>query len=224
MVNPVQGATQSDVNCKHASSSAEAAAGVYIEHGWSPIPVPAGSKAPIVTGWQNLRISAEQVPSCFALGSNVGLVLGSASGGLVDVDLDCTEAVKAAQYFLPATRMIHGRQGNPHSHRWYICSEAKKTQQYKHPETGAMLVELRSNGAQTLAPPSVHPSGEKLVWLTEIEPSVVSAEDLVRGVKQIAAVALIAQHWHSGSRNNLALPLGGMLARVDSTKRPASNW
>ena len=35
---------------------------------------------------------------------------------IVDIDLDCMEAIKLAPYFLPATSMKYGRQSNPTSH------------------------------------------------------------------------------------------------------------
>jgi hypothetical protein len=51
---------------------------------------------------------------------NIGILLGEASGGLVDVDLDTEEAVKLALAFLPDTARF-GRPHNVGSHWLYIA-------------------------------------------------------------------------------------------------------
>ena len=73
-----------------------------INRGFAPVPVPVGSKAPIIKNWPDLRITADKVGDYFN-GSkplNVGAIWGPASGGRSDVDLDCAEAVTLAPYFL----------------------------------------------------------------------------------------------------------------------------
>jgi hypothetical protein len=42
--------------------------------------------------------------------TGIGIVLGEASGGVVDVDLDCPEAVAPAPMLLPATDFLFGRE------------------------------------------------------------------------------------------------------------------
>ena len=76
----------------------------------SPVPVPKGEKNPNRKKWQLLRITAADVPKFFGKDSpNVGALMGLASGGLTDIDLDCKEAVQLAPYFLPRTGSIYGR-------------------------------------------------------------------------------------------------------------------
>jgi hypothetical protein len=48
---------------------------------------------------------------------NIGVQLGRASGGLTDVDLDCTEVLALADDFLPFTNAIFGRRSKRRSHR-----------------------------------------------------------------------------------------------------------
>ena len=55
------------------------------------------SKRPISQDWPNQGQSAAEVMST---GNNIGLLLGSTSG-LLDVDLDCREAVALADILLP---------------------------------------------------------------------------------------------------------------------------
>jgi hypothetical protein len=78
-------------------NDALSAARDYIERGWAPIPVPFRTKGPLLDEWQTLRINAETAPNFFnGASQNIGVILGAASGGLCDFDLDCAEAIAAA--------------------------------------------------------------------------------------------------------------------------------
>ncbi len=85
----------------------------------------------------------------------------------------------------------------------------------KSPVTaGGMLVELRADGGQTMVPPSVHPSGERVRWERAGEPGRIGAQALARAVAKVAAAALLARHWPAqGSRDEAALALAGLLVR-----------
>lgn len=87
--------------------------------GWLVVPIPSGEKGPQIHGWQNLRITEAQLPKYFNNGSNIGILLGEPSDGLVDVDMDVPEAITIGEVLLPETSMVHGRPGKPFSHRWY---------------------------------------------------------------------------------------------------------
>ncbi len=73
------------------------AANRYLAQGWTPIPVPAGEKAPMRKGWQNVRPAASELPRLFNGHGNIGLLLSAPSQGLVDVDLDSAEALQVAE-------------------------------------------------------------------------------------------------------------------------------
>ena len=66
-------------------NDAKGAAHGYIDRGWSVVPVPRGEKGPNLPEWQKLRIRPEQVEEFFTEGSNIGIQLGEACGGLADV-------------------------------------------------------------------------------------------------------------------------------------------
>jgi hypothetical protein len=200
----------------------------YLRRGWQPVPIARGQKKPRNNAWQSLAITETNVERYFGDDDNVGLRLGARSGGLTDVDIDCAEALALAKDILPATEAIFGRRSKPRSHRLYITdlhtTEQKATLRFMEPralangEEPATLVELRigagDKGAQTVAPGSVHPSGEKVRWDTEGEPRSVSGTDLKRAVAVVAAAALLIRHYPaSGSRHEAALVLGGVLAR-----------
>ena len=72
------------------------------------IPVKPKEKAPAITGWQSLTIEAtkrDDYWAAFSDESNIGVVLGSASGGLCTVDLDSDEA---AEKFLEVNPALAG--------------------------------------------------------------------------------------------------------------------
>jgi Bifunctional DNA primase/polymerase, N-terminal len=200
----------------------------YRRRGWQPVPIDRGKKRPRDNAWQSLTITDANIEDYFGNDDNVGVQLGARSGGLTDVDIDCAEALDLADDILPATDAIFGRGSKPRSHRLYITdlytTEPRATIPFAEPNTlsngqeSAMLVELRTGGgdkaAQTVAPGSVHPSGENVCWDTAGEPSSVSGADLKRSVAMLAVAALLVRHYPAGgTRQGAALVLGGVLAR-----------
>jgi hypothetical protein len=190
------------------------AAAAYVARGMAPIPVPHGQKTPCLKGWPDLRLAETELPAYFGDGpQNIGVLLGEPSGGVVDVDLDCPEALALATYFLPGTGCIYGRATKPASHWWYQANPIPSTAQFQDVD-GTMLVELRSTGLQTLAPPSVHPSGELIRFEQNGALRHVEGDDLLTQVQKLATAVMFARHWPGhGSRNIAALALAGGLLR-----------
>lgn len=152
----------------------------YRQRGWYCVPLRPRSKSPSRRDWTNLRL----VPEVFPESGNIGIILGEPSGWIVDVDLDCAEAIELADQYLPPTPAVTGRPSAPKSHRWYIAAGAT-TQKHTDPTDGSMIVELRSTGAQTVAGPSIHPDGE-VYEVLEAEPSSVAAPMLAACVRALA--------------------------------------
>ena len=195
-----------------------------LERGWAPLPIMRGSKAPGLANWTELRFgSARQLEEHFEE-TNVGLILGAASNGLVDIDLDCAEARTLAPSLLPHTEMKHGRPSSPGSHYWYVVDREAATAKYQDPLTKKMLLEFRSTGGQTVIPPSLHPDGEYLAWVGEWgEPKHMPAGQLQARVKILAAAALLTRYWpESGGRHDAALALAGGLLRSGWSERNAT--
>ena len=186
---------------------------LYIRKGWRVVPIPKSEKAPIKPGWQKLRIEKSEVEDHFPESSNVGILLGKPSNNLIDVDLDCDEAILLAPQFLPGTARIHGRKSRPSSHRWYYGDSSVNPQKFAF--KGKCLLEIRSTGQQTIVPPSKHPSGEKLHWESKGKPRKVRAEELSESASRLAAAVLLVRRYpQTGSRNEFALALAGMLQRA----------
>ena len=76
----------------------------YIRNGWAPVPIPYRQKGPVLKDWPALRLNEQTAPKYFANGPvNIGVILGAASGGLADIDLDCAEALAVSTAVLPPT-------------------------------------------------------------------------------------------------------------------------
>jgi putative DNA primase/helicase len=204
---------------------------LYLERGHLPIPVYFHTKKPIGEEWEKQRPTIETLNEFFPPGEsrNVGILLGEPSGGLIDIDLDAMEAVRAAPYLLPPTAMVNGRPGKPSSHWWYRVANPpqRASEKYKdlirpaNPDADdeddrRCLVELRSTGGQTVVPPSIHDTtGERLVWHSFGEPARVELEQLHRSVRRVAAASLIARYWPPrGVRHELALAIAGGVLRA----------
>jgi hypothetical protein len=193
------------------------AARAYIRRGFFVVPIPSGNNHPALKGWQNLRIHKAEAKNAFADAGGIGLLLKPSN--LTDIDLDCPEALAAAKLLLPPTAMVHGRPGNPSSHRYYRVNPVLENKSYADPRQRpngerSVLIELRANG-QTVAPPSRHlKTGEAIKWEAQGQPADVDGDGLHQAVARVASAALIARYWPNGSRHFAALALAGMLARA----------
>ena len=92
----------------------------YQRRGWRLVPIPAGQKGTFEQGWQTRNYALGD----FSAGGNVAVLLGPRSGELVDIDLDCPEALALADTYLPATGAVFGRASKPRSHRLYTSAGA----------------------------------------------------------------------------------------------------
>ena len=140
-----------------------------------PVEVMRGEKRPLRAEWERatLASSVVEIPT-WKEGNNVGALWGEPSGWIIDVDLDCEDAVKAAHEYLPQT-LTYGRETNPRSHHLFHCVGAENTKYALDPlamkERGAlraMILEVRARNAQTVFVGSTH-SGERVRWDKEVQ-------------------------------------------------------
>jgi hypothetical protein len=182
------------------------AARYYCDRGWRPIPIPPGVKGPKLPGWQKLDLAPNDLPRYFAPQSNIGIAFGPKCGDLVDLDLDCPEALALADHFLPKTEAEFGRPSKPRSHRLYI-SPGAAYEEFVDPLRAALakepgenrakdtLLEFRADsGHQTIVPPSIA-DGERRAWHgAKIAPRVIPAVDLRRAAVWLAIDCLVMRH------------------------------
>lgn len=191
----------------------------YIDRGWAPVPIPFKAKGPTIDGWQKLSINKDDVDKYFnGEDQNVGVILGAASGGLADVDLDCEEAIILAPKLLPTTSAIFGRQSKPKSHYLYKVTDPDQKAAHRLQDVDdGTIIELRlggKGGAQTVFPGSVHASGEKIEWVESGDVATVSCAELKRAIVEVGVGTLLLRVWPRKSRHEACLRLGGFFARV----------
>jgi len=80
------------------------------------ITLPPFSKVPTTNNWRNKGLTFEE--ACYP-DANVGIILGETSG-ILDIDLDCKEAVALADIVLPEPYAVFSR-GTDDSMHWIKC-------------------------------------------------------------------------------------------------------
>lgn len=196
-----------------------------LDRGWQPVLLKPRSKVPPRDGWQNLRYTPAEIRRVFAGACNVGINLGEASDNTVDVDVDHPKGAAALQALgAPSTLMYH-HAGRPHL--LYHCEPAPATTKYQGIRGGKVVtfMEVRSTGAQSVAPGSIHPDdGQEYCWSNSLPRADLAPWDVVNLARDLATVCLLADHWQapdpgeSGARHALALGVAGFLARRTSSE------
>lgn len=178
-------------------------------------------KSPVDYGWPAI----DYPPERFAPTDNVGIKLGDPSGGLVDVDCDCPEAIALAPHYLPATTTF-GREGagkTPPENAHLAWEHASKRRHWLYRCRGAKThkpahahLELRSTKTQTVFPGSLNrETGNPIEW-TEWRaegPLELSLVELEARFWRLAAATILARAWPrlAGNRHDTAFALGGAL-------------
>lgn len=235
---------------KHNAAVVEAALDAY-RRGLTPLPIPRHSKGPTMAGWNKLRWpdpttdtgeGEDAVRSAFeeytAGGStNLGVLLGEASGDLIDVDLDHPAAMRLKSYLLPYTAAIHGRETSRKSHYWYRAKPGTlpATRRLRIPDASGrgsgVSVEIRGNGAQTLVPPSIHPATAETYewegepWGGDEGPSLVDGTELLAQVILLGLCAVLLEAWPGpGQRHDAYVALAGGLLRYGDSQTVHPFW
>lgn len=150
---------------------------------------------------------------------NIGVVLGKESDGLKDIDLDCNEARIIAEFVLPPTDLISGREYGGEllpSHYYYRTEQEANTTKFTG-DAGVML-ELRGDGGYTILPPSVVRKDadiSQVQWLKEGEPAFIKHEELLSRCKLIAVGVDFAQQVQKGAFHDAMLAMAGGLAHAN---------
>ncbi len=158
----------------------------YAQSGWKVLPIASHEKRPVITRWQ------EQA-SCDPLviadwwnhwpDANVGLLLGEGSG-VIDIECDSPDAEEVLKTLfdgeLPSTPTYKSTRGCHRLFEW--------TPELPFPGKAVFKIgpqkslEIRTGnggkGAQSLLPPSIHPTGAQYVWLPGLSPDDVTVGEL----------------------------------------------
>jgi putative DNA primase/helicase len=188
----------------------------YRQQGFAVVPT-AGvdGKDAFTTGWQQEGTPPEDDVKYWGNGRpyNIGIVLGEASGGLVDIDRDCDLPNRIDKMFLPDT-LMSGRGQRPYTHSWYFAPGIRSRAIYD--ASGEKFLEVRADGHQTVVAPSVLADGDEYCWHPETGPQIarIDPETLDRAVNEYAAALLLGIHMPPiGSRHDYALSAAGFMLR-----------
>jgi hypothetical protein len=199
----------------------------YLKKNIATIPLPRKSKKPVIK-WGEFDAKSDNFKS-FSEDGNIGIKLGEKSNKLMDIDLDWPESRRIAVDLLSSLPSF-GRKNSRGGHRLFISTDECKTEKFLLPgvcsgmdglpdEHALCIIELRGNGHQTMAPPSIHPCGEEVVWETENGEIPDIPELKYKGVKNrlglIAFLSVVLRFYPGqGRRDEVHMALAGALARV----------
>lgn len=135
---------------------------------------------------------------------------------IVDIDLDCMEAIKLAPYFLPTTNMKYGRQSNPTSHWLFkVIDLTKKTTRkwfsFEDPNINKQtLVELRAHDHYSMCA-GKYPEEEYVKWTDYSSIKETTYDVLYRSVAMLAVASIMLRNYPNGDRNIYIWQIAGTL-------------
>jgi hypothetical protein len=139
----------------------------YAARGWRVIPIKPGAKHPPIPQWQNEATTDPATITAWWSGSyaghGVGIATGPGSGVFVlDVDdMDALADLEAKYDKLPDTLTSLTGSGGAHLvFRWPDDVDIRNDQSGRIAEG----IDVRGDGGQIVAPPSVHPNGSPYCW------------------------------------------------------------
>ena len=200
----------------------------YRERGWAIFPLAPETKQPRSGVKWSQDFHGE-----WADDDNIAVALGDRSGDLVDIDLDWPESAGLGAALFEDKSASFGRPSSPRSH--YLFKSKVKTRKFKLPnsflskdvpdEHSLMVAEIRSTGAYTMFPGSVHPSGERVEWANDADVAPIEGEKLGRAVGLLAFLAVCARFWGGpGTRHECALATAAILRRAQIPEEHAQRY
>jgi hypothetical protein len=152
-----------------------------LDHGAACVRVARSGKRPLGNAWHTLAsCTADVIGRWIATGYNVGLLLGH--GGIIDIEHDDERGRETiARLGLADVRTPTYTSGRG-SHRLFRLRGPVPLCGWK--VIGGMEVRLGGKPAQSVLPPSVHPSGVAYRWTispADCEPATITLADLGGG-------------------------------------------
>ena len=145
---------------------------------------------------------------------NLFIITGD--NNIVDIDLDCMEAIKLAPFFLPETSMKYGRESNPRSHWLYevIDLTKKHTRKFFSFEDAKIkketLVEIRAHDHYSMCS-GKYPEEEHVKWSEFSSIKETTYDALHKAVAMLAVASILLRNYPSGDRNKYIWEVAGTL-------------
>jgi hypothetical protein len=179
----------------------------YVTYGWRVLPIKPASKLPLIKAWQvNASSNPAQIEAWWTQWptANVGVCLGEGSN-LIDVECDSDEAEKQlVRLFggsVPQTATYKGQRGKHRLFQWRADLPGGAV-------THLGKIEVRTGnggkGAQSVFPPSIHPSGIAYQWIvspTECMPADLPDAILTALWNQAGDDLTPPAEWRSGEKS-----------------------
>lgn len=186
----------------------------YYDRGFRLLFYESGKKGPETPAWT----SRSDTLADYKVGQNVGTFTGveiETGKWLVDIDFDWPDGLPLAKKILPPTQFGFGRQSRTISHAFYTSAEPLPSFSFDNID-GKPLVEFRgtkqdgSIGLQTMLPPSLHPSGERIEVRSDGE--IAHCPEIWRRTTLYAISCLLYSHLgHRGLLHDTRLAVAGFL-------------
>lgn len=206
-------------------------AALYAAKGWRVLPIKPRSKLPAIADWPRLATTDPgQLDRWWANGASygIGIATGPESGVFaLDVDDDGGRTKRGDDTLaeilrnvdpLPDTPTVLTPSGGRHLYwRWPPGVSTLGL-------TAGQWLDIRGAGHQCVAPPSLHPNGQRYVWDTELRPSRVPVAEAPDWLLDLIVVQGTAGH-STDEDDGFALVLstaGWTLTRTDH--RGEQHW
>jgi len=204
-----------------------AAALAYLRRGWSVLPIRPQSKLPLIAWeeYQHRRATEHEASEWFCRWptANVGIVTGLISHlAVLDIDPrhggnDSVASLESTKGPLPATVEVETGGGGRHLY-------FQQTMPLRSRIALAPGLDLRADGGIVVAPPSMHPSGERYFWRRGHDPASLELAALPPWLQRLASENDVGhgrsvKYWRDllrtgveeGVRNNTIASLAGHL-------------
>jgi len=196
----------------------------YANEGIKLVRLSPGTKKPVDTEWQQRPLAVEDAEEWVRGGGDVGWQCGEVSGWVSAIDLDCVEARRLAQRFLPET--LRGAKGKETPSQYFYRSTELGYKKFSELGGPAELISLKASnnggGHQVAVAPSIHREKGPYHFVGGYNPAavaVVDKDELRHLVGMLAAATLTARKLPpskdegGGGRHDLALALAGYMLR-----------
>ena len=158
--------------------------------------------------------------------ANYHIITGD--NNIVDIDLDCKEAIQLAKYFLPVTNFKYGRESNPTSHWLYRVIDLTKKHtrkwfEFEDPNINkATVAEIRAHDHYSMCS-GKYPEDEHVKFTEYSSIKETTYDTLHKAVAILSFASIILRHYPIAERNVYIWRVAGILWHHKVTEDDALN-